>query len=289
MEFAAVLFLPTQFRMYDALAENDLLFSVTARWTRRFTVIFRLHQFFFEGWQMSDDRTKWRRIGVIVPSSNTTVEADFMRALPAGVTVHAARMFLAETTAEAERRMIYDHVPIAVTDLATLRPHVVAFACTSGGAVLGADGEATLIANIARETGACVVSTNDAVGKAIETLGRRRIALLTPYVEELNQAIRAGLERRGLTVAHMAGLGITDNFGICNVTPDEIVAFAERELAGRQFDLLFVSCTNFRAVEARLLLMQRFGVPVVTSNQATIDAAFDAIGVSANWPIAAAA
>jgi maleate isomerase len=238
---------------------------------------------------MSDDRNKWRRIGVIVPSSNTTVEADFMRALPADVTVHAARMFLAETTAEAERRMIYDHVPIAVTDLTTLRPHVVAFACTSGGAVLGPDGEAALIASIARETGARVVSTNDAVGKAIETLGRKRIALLTPYVDELNQAIRAGLERRGLTLVHMAGLGITDNFGICNVTPDEIVAFAERELAGRQFDLLFVSCTNFRAVEARPLLMQRFGVPVVTSNQATIDATFDAIGVSANWPIAVAA
>jgi len=238
---------------------------------------------------MSDDRREWRRVGVIVPSSNTTVEADFMRALPANVTMHAARMFLAETTADAERRMIYDHVPIAVTDLATLRPHVVAFACTSAGAVLGADGEAALIANIARETGAFVVSTNNAVGKAIETLGRKRIALLTPYVAELNQAIRAGLERRGLTVVHMAGLGITDPFGICNVTPAGIVAFAERELAGQQFDLLFVSCTNFRAVEARPLLMERFGVPVVTGNQATIDAAFDAIGVSANWPVTAAA
>ena len=204
---------------------------------------------------MSDDRTKWRRVGVIVPSSNTTVEADFMRALPAGTTVHAARTFLAETTAEAERRMIYDHVPIAVTDLATLRPHVVAFACTSGGAVLGADGEA-----------------------ALSDLVRRH-----PWVP------RAGLERRGLSVVHIAGLGITDNFGICNVTPGEIVAFAERELAGLYYDLLFVSCTNFRAVEARPLLMQRFGVPVVTSNQATIDAAFDAIGVTANWPVGAAA
>ncbi|WP_156918201.1 hypothetical protein [Bradyrhizobium sp. Cp5.3] len=47
--------------------------------------------------------------------------------------------------------------------------------------------------------------------------------------------------------------------------------------------MLFVSCTNFRAVEARRLLTQRFGVPVVTSNQATINAAFDAIGVSAKW------
>lgn len=238
---------------------------------------------------MSDNRTMWWRVGVIVPSSNTTVETDFIRALPDGITFHAARMFIAETTAEAERRMIYDYVPRAVTDLATLRPHVVAFACTSGGAILGADGETALIGNIARETGAFVVSTNDAVGKAMERLGRRRIAVLTPYVDELNAAICAGLERRGLTVVHIAGLGITDNFDIGNVTPDEILAFAERELASRQFDLLFVSCTNFRAVEARPLLIQRFGVPVVTSNQATIDAAFEAVGVTAKWPMATAA
>jgi len=235
------------------------------------------------------DRTEWRRIGVIVPSSNTTVEADFMLGLPDGVMVHTARMYLAETTAEAERRMIHEHVPIAVTDLATLRPHVVAFACTSGGAVLGADGESRLIDTIARETAATVVSTNDAVGKAIERIGKKRIAVLTPYVNELNQAIRAGLERRGLTVVHLAGLGITDNFAISSVTPDEIVAFAERELAGRTFDLLFVSCTNFRAVEARPLLTKRFGVPVVTSNQATIEAALDAVGASAKWLVAVAA
>jgi maleate cis-trans isomerase len=83
---------------------------------------------------------------------------------------------------------------------------------------------------------------------------------------------------------HHADLDLVRKF----VTPDEIVAFAERELEGRQFDLLFVSCTNFRAVEARPLLMQRFAVPVVTSYQATIDAVFDAIGVLANWPLAAA-
>ena len=96
--------------------------------------------------------------------------------------------------------------------------------------------------------------------------------MLTRYIDELNQAIQAGLERRGPTVVHIAGLDITDNFGICSVAPREIIAFAERELTGRAFDLLFVSCTNFRAVEARLLLQQRFDVPVVTSNQATIDA-----------------
>jgi hypothetical protein len=91
--------------------------------------------------------------------------------------------------------------------------------------------------------------------------------VLTRYIDELNQAIQAGLERRGPTVVHIAGLDITDNFGICSVTPREIIAFAERELTGRAFDLLFVSCTNFRAVEARLLLQQRFDVPVVTTTR----------------------
>ena len=226
----------------------------------------------------SDERNDWQRVGVIVPSSNTTVEADFARSVPPGVTYHAARMYLAETTPEAERRMIYDHVPIAVQDLASLHPHVVTFACTSGGAVLGAEGEAKLIADIGRETGAPVVSTNNAVGAAIAAQNPRRVAVLTPYIDELNQAIRVGLERRGLQVVHIAGLDITDNYGICSVSPSEIVAFAERELADRDFDLLFVSCTNFRAMEARPALQQRFGVPVLTSNQATIAATLAAIG-----------
>ena len=66
---------------------------------------------------------------------------------------------------------------------------------------------------------------------------------------------------------------------IASVAPSEIVAFAERELLGCSFDLLFVSCTNFRAVEARAKLQERFGVPVVTSNQATIEATFAAVGM----------
>ncbi len=215
---------------------------------------------------------EWRRIGVIVPSSNTTVEADFLRALPPGATLHPARMHLSHTSAEAERRMLTHHVPQAVEDVASLYPWVVAFCCTSAGAVLGAEGEARLLEEMAAKCRAHVVSTNNAVQNAIEAHAPQRVAVLTPYIDELNAAIRAGLEGRGLNVVHIAGLGITDNFGICSVTPAEIVAFAERELPKVDFDLLFVSCTNFRAVEARPALMERFGVPVVTSNQATVDA-----------------
>jgi maleate isomerase len=218
-----------------------------------------------------------RRVGLIVPSSNTVVEVDFARNLPLDATLHTARMFLTETTAAAERAMMTEYLPRAVEDLASLYPQVVAFACTSAGAVLGAKGEARLMEEIAEKTGARVVSTNDAVKNAIARHNPRRVAVITPYIDELNARIREGLEGRGLTVARTAGLGLTENHAIAMVPPAEIVAFAEQSLAGVDFDLLFISCTNFRALAARPQLLERFGVPVVTSNLATIEATLAAL------------
>ena len=226
------------------------------------------------------DLAEARRIGLIVPSSNTVVEVDFARNLPPGATLHTARMFLAETTEAAERAMITEYVPRAALDLASLSPHVVAFACTSGGAVLGADGEARLIEELARTTNARVVSTNAAVKALIERHAPRRVAVITPYVDELNERIRAGLVGRGLNVVRIAGLGITENYAIALIPPDRIVAFAVEQLADVAFDLLFVSCTNFRGLAARPALLDRFGVPVVTSNQATIVATLEALGLA---------
>jgi maleate isomerase len=223
---------------------------------------------------------KIARVGLIVPSSNTVVETDFIRELPADVALHTARMFLAEATAEEERVMVHDYLPRAVADIASIRPDVVAFACTSAGAVLGAAGERRLIDDIAQKTGAAVVSTNDAVGARIARYDPRSVAVITPYIHELNAAIRIGLEKRGLRVASISGLGLTHNLDIGAVSPEKILELAEAELKGVEFDLLFVSCTNFRAFEARERLTQRFGVPVVTSNQATFDAVKEAISQS---------
>jgi maleate isomerase len=228
-----------------------------------------------------------RRVGLIVPSSNTVVEMDFLRHLPPDGTLHTARMFLDEITAEAERIMVSEHVPRAVADIATVQPDVVAFACTSAGAVLGADGEARLIQDIASTTGAAVVSTNDAVGTCIARHNPRSVAVITPYVDELNEHIQAGLERRGIQVTGIAGLGLTENPAIAAVSPAQIVEFAETVLAGLECDLLFVSCTNFRGIEARNALTARFGVPVVTSNQATIDAVVEALKSGASQPTVA--
>lgn len=217
------------------------------------------------------------RVGLMIPSSNTMMEVDFTRDLPPGAALHTARMFMQDTTPAGESRMLDEFALPAARDLGTARPDVVVFGCTSAGALRGNDYDTELCERISELAGAPTVSTIGAVRTAIEASGAASIGVITPYVDELNEKIKASIEADGTPVTAITGLGITDNFAIAEVEPDEIVAFAVRALgglaAGGHIDLVFASCTNFGAMAARPALAQRLGLPVITSNQAVLAAA----------------
>jgi maleate isomerase len=221
------------------------------------------------------------RVGLIVPSSNTVIEVDFYRRLPTDVTLHTARMYLEETTPEGESAMLDDYLPRAVDDLRSARPDVVVFGCTSAGALRGNAYEAQLIERIAVQTEATTFSVAASVRAAVRGAGARRVGVITPYIDSLNVRIRESLESDGLQVAAIHGLGITDNFTIADVEPERITRFAAERFAGSDIELLFVSCTNFRALDAQQRIQAALGVPVVTSNQAALAAVLDEIAIAA--------
>lgn len=216
------------------------------------------------------------RLGLLVPSSNSVMEPDFYRRLPAEVTLHTARMRLLETTVAGESAMLDVYLPEAVKDLASVKPHVVLFGCTSAGALRGNAYEAQLVERIAAETGARAYSVSACVRWALKEASVRILGVITPYVEELNERIRSSLEDDGFQVRFIRGMGISENFAIARVSPEEICRFAVREVqsagagAAREagIDALFVSCTNFRGFDAREMMAAELGLPVITSNQA---------------------
>jgi maleate isomerase len=221
------------------------------------------------------------RIGLIVPSSNTVMEVDLYRRLPERFHVHTARMFLEETTPEGESAMLDEHVMPAARDLGTARPHAVVFGCTSAGALRGNDYDVELCTRIAEVTGSETISTIASVREAIVRGGARRIGIVTPYVDALNERIRASIEADGVEVAGIHGLGIDENFAIAQVEPERIVAFATTAFGGSAIDLLFASCTNFRAFDAMDAIADALGAPVVTSNQAVVEAVLRRFGAAA--------
>jgi maleate isomerase len=213
----------------------------------------------------------------MVPSSNTAMEPDFARGLPDGWTLHSARMFLEETTPEAESRMLDEFALPAARDLATARPDVVVFGCTSAGALRGNDYDTELCARISEMTGVPTVSTIQSVRAAIAGAQAKRVGIATPYVEALNEKIAASVAADGVEVVRIEGLGITENFQIARVEPTQIAAFVVEILGGLEIDLAVVSCTNFRAVEALATIRERLGLPTISSNQAVLDATIDTV------------
>jgi maleate isomerase len=210
-------------------------------------------------------------ISLIVPSSNTVMEPDFHRHLGPDCIVSTTRIFLEEVTREAEVQMLEDGLAKAVELVRTTEPDVVVFGCTSAGALGTLAHDDGIREVIAKGTNAQAVTVLRAVLTQLRDIGPRKIAIFTPYIEDLTSSIGASLAEAGFPPLKTAGMGIRANLEIGRVTPAEIVAFVESQVVGCAADCIFLSCTNWRAIEAIEPLRRKLGIPIVSSNQAAID------------------
>jgi len=221
-----------------------------------------------------------KRVGLLIPSSNTVMEVDFYRHLPPSVTLHAGRMYMESATVEGEAEMLDIHAIPAARILATAKPHLAVFGCTSAGALRGNDYDAELCQRISEVTGSPTISVIESVRRELKATGAKRVAVLTPYVDDLNQRIKASVDADGMEVVAIHGMGISVNFDLARVDPSKIVEFARQRLGTRPpVDALFISCTNYQALSALPELRDLFHLPVVTSNQAALAAVCRALAI----------
>ncbi|WP_456398953.1 maleate cis-trans isomerase family protein [Palaeococcus sp. (in: euryarchaeotes)] len=211
----------------------------------------------------------WRgRIGLIVPSSNTTMEMELHEALPEGVSLHTARMPLKGVTEEELLKMS----ALAVESAKLLKDadvDLILYGCTSGSFIGGENFENELEEKIEDEVKIPVVTTSSAILAALNALEAQQILVLTPYTEEINKREREFLEANEFEVLDIRGMGIVENTKIGRLEPYEAYRLA-KAMFTEEADALVISCTNFRTFEIIEALEDDLGVPVVTSNQASL-------------------
>jgi maleate isomerase len=208
------------------------------------------------------------RVGLVVPSSNTTNEPEFAGALPEGVSLHASRMRLADVDAESLSAMADDATECASL-LATADVDVVAYGCTTGSLVHGPGYDEDIEARLGAEAGVPAVATAASIKRAFDALGVDSVAVTTPYIDDLNRREADFLEAAGYEVVDIDGLGLSSNTEIGSQEP-ETAADAARRVDDPDADAVFISCTNYRTFEIIPDLETELGKPVVTSNQATL-------------------
>src|SRR5690606_28337596 len=109
----------------------------------------------------------------------------------------------------------------------------------------------SLCERIGELTNSKPISVIDSVNRALHATRAATVVVVTPYIDELNDRIRASIQAEGIEVTGIHGMGISNNFDIASVTPNEIYDFVQGTVGPRvQADALFLSCTNFNALSA---------------------------------------
>ena len=220
-----------------------------------------------------------RRIGLLVPSSNTTVETEIFRALPRSITLHTARLFLANITPESILRMVEDMETQAKL-LASADVDVIVLGATAPSFLQGLGYDRQLIGKIEAATGRKATTTTTALVEAIRHIGAKRVALGTAYTEQVNGIAQAFLEASGVELTDVKGLSLTDNLVVGRLSANTALDLA-LGLDYADADAIVLSCTNWHTMEMIERIEQETGKPVITTTQATLWAALRAIGHAA--------
>ncbi len=215
-----------------------------------------------------DGPARTAAIGLITLSNDVVIEPE-LRTFLAGVdgaSVYASRVPLVLELTPQGLRDMEGHIPSAVELIVPNdRLDVMAFGCTSGSMAIGPERVAAAVHRV--RPGIAVTDPVSAALKGLKVLGARRIALLTPYPDAVNDVVAAYVGAQGFEIAERASFKQPNDPAIARVPPEAIYQ-AGLELGRRKVDALFISCTALRCSSVIARIEKAIGKPVVTSNQA---------------------
>lgn len=208
------------------------------------------------------------RIGLIALATDHTIEQEFRVLLDKpGVAFYGTRI-ANEITITPETLAAMEEKIEACADviLPGMPLDVIAFCCTSASMVIG---EEAIFGHInASRPEAKPTTPVTAALAALDHHNVKRMALLTPYRDDVNQGLRAWFEGRGLEVPVMGTFNEEDDNNAARISAQSVKEAAIELGSSDLVDGVFVSCTNVRFAEIADEVRDAIGKPALSSNTA---------------------
>ncbi|MBE1495460.1 maleate isomerase [Amycolatopsis lexingtonensis] len=212
------------------------------------------------------------RIGLVVPSSNVTVETEVPALLarhPEEFSFHSSRMRMHRVSPE-ELRAMNAQRERCVDELADAGVDALLYACLVAVMAQG-PGEHERTEKFvegqlsARGAHPAVLSSAGALVEGLRALGARRIALVTPYLRPLAEEVVGYLRAEGFDVVDWAALEVGDNAEVGCIPGDRVLA-AARGLDLADADALVISaCVQMPSLDLVEPAEEEFGLPVLSA------------------------
>jgi len=218
----------------------------------------------------------WRKLlGVIAPSTNTTVQPDMERMRPTGVTNHFSRIFVEDPLALSNEDFIAGTTLIAENTLDAVRSVMTAkvdYLVLGMSAVTfygGVEGSRKWKANVESVAGVGASTGAESVAAALKAYGGvKTVSFVSPYYPVANAEVRRFLEESGFEVKRDKPMQCKRWTDIAKVTPEELRPVLD-DLDGDDVDAIIQVGTNMSMVDLAAEYEAKLAKPVIAINTAT--------------------
>ncbi|GAB3063843.1 maleate cis-trans isomerase family protein [Virgibacillus ainsalahensis] len=221
------------------------------------------------------------RVGLIVPSSNTTMETEIpamlqkrMKIKPETFTFHSSRMRMKQVSPEELKKMDADSDRCAL-ELSDARCDVLAYACLVAIMCQGPGyhtySEERLSKVVEENSGeSSVVSSAGALIEGIKKIGAKRVAVITPYMKNLTNQVIEYITADGIEVVDSISLEVADNLEVGRLDPENLIGHADKLNIQNADAVVLSACVQMPSLPSIQKVEDRLGLPVLSAATSTV-------------------
>ena len=209
---------------------------------------------------------------MLTPSSNTILEpmvAEILHGFPE-VSAHCARIRVTEISTDETSTNQFDLSSFleAAALLADAKVHMMGWNATSAS-WLGFHRDRAVCEAITARFGVPATTAVLAVNELLEIVRAKRFALVTPYIDEIQDKIIANYRAQGLECVAERHTNECINFAFAEMHEEEIAGMV-RAVSAERSDAIVIMCTNLKGAQLADGLERELDVPILDSVSAFV-------------------